>query len=41
MLPSYRGIAACKDTGPKRLYCGKRKLRVGGGAFQDQKLSDR
>src|ERR1700733_657529 len=33
MLPGYRGIAACKDTGTKRLYCGKRKLRVGGKLF--------
>src|SRR6476659_9469718 len=33
MLPGYRGIAACKDTGPKRLYCGKRKLGVGGKLF--------
>jgi hypothetical protein len=33
MLPGYRGIAACKDTGPKRHYCGKRKLRVGGKLF--------
>ena len=29
-LPGYRGIAARKDTSPKRLYCRKRKLRVGG-----------
>jgi hypothetical protein len=31
VLPGNRGIAACKDTGPKRLLLRKRKFRVSAG----------